>query len=69
MKKIGVIIVSEDEPVSRKYYLENRDMLQVLKNHGISMFIFHMVCNFLKENKKILKKNMKLKLFHFLEII
>jgi len=37
MKKIGVIIGTEDEPVSRKYYLENRDILQVLKNHGISM--------------------------------
>ena len=32
MKTIGVIIGTEDEPVSKKYYQKNKSFLQVSKN-------------------------------------
>lgn len=35
MKKIGVIIGTEDEPVSQKYYKENKKILDVLKEYDI----------------------------------
>ena len=37
MKTIGVIIGTEDEPVSKKYYQKNKSFLQVLKEYDISM--------------------------------
>ena len=35
MKKIGVIIGTEDEPVSQKYYKENKKILDVLQEYDI----------------------------------
>ena len=35
MKKIGVIIGTEDEPVSQKYYRENKKILDVLQEYDI----------------------------------
>ena len=35
MKKIGVIIGTEDEPVSHKYYKENKKILDVLQEYDI----------------------------------
>ena len=37
MKTIGVIVGSEDEAVSKKYYQKNKSSLQFLKEYGISM--------------------------------
>ncbi len=37
MKTIGILIGSEDEAVSKKYYQKNKSSLQFLKEYGISM--------------------------------
>jgi len=37
MKKIGILIGTEDSPVSKKYYQKNKPSLQFLKEYGISM--------------------------------
>ena len=37
MKTIGIIVGTEDEAISKKYYKENKESLQFLKQHGISM--------------------------------
>lgn len=37
MKTIGILIGTEDEPVSKKYYQKNNSSLQFLKDYGISM--------------------------------
>ena len=37
MKTIGIIVGTEDEAVSNKYYKENKQTLQFLKQYGISM--------------------------------
>src|SRR6056300_939076 len=35
MKKIGVIIGTEDEPVSQKYYKKNKKIMDVLQEYDI----------------------------------
>ena len=37
MKTLGVLIETEDEAVSGKYYQKNKDSLQFLKEYGIYM--------------------------------
>ena len=37
MKTLGVLIETEDEPISKKYYQKNKGSLQFLKEHGIYM--------------------------------
>ena len=37
MKTLGIIIGTQDEPVSKKYYKNNKKMLQVLKEYDVSM--------------------------------
>ena len=37
MKTIGILIGTEDEPVTKKYYQKNKVSLQFLKEYGISM--------------------------------
>lgn len=37
MKTIGILIGTEDEAVSKKYYQKNKSSLQFLKEYGISM--------------------------------
>jgi len=37
MKTLGIIIGTQDEPVSKKYYKTNKKMLQVLKEYDVSM--------------------------------
>ena len=37
MKTLGIIIGTQDEPVSKKYYKNNKKMLKVLKEYDVSM--------------------------------
>ena len=68
MKTLGVLIETEDEPVSKKYYLKNKNSLQFLKEYGIYMDYIPYDYAIFAEIKNQVKKKV-LMLSHYSEII